>query len=115
MTDLTLTKTPRGLRAAAALIGLSALLHALGYGLSGFDSSVLFFLPIAVLYGLLAWGFASGWRWLAMPVFVVMLIGAIAAYTMTGGSAVPDGVLLAIVCADLAVAVALFFHIWVRD
>ncbi len=115
MTDLAHLKTPRGLRAASALIALSALLHLIGYGLSGFDPVAMIFPPVAVLYGLFAWGLAAGWRWLAWPVFIVMLFGAVVAYVMTGTTAVPDATLLAISAADLAVALSLFTHIWARD
>lgn len=115
MTDLAFSSTPRGLRAASALIALSAVLHLIGYGLSDFDPSAMLFLPVAVVYGLLSWGFASGWRWLALPVFLIMLIGAVAAYIMIGLTVIPDTVLLAIIGADLGVAMALFAHIWARD
>lgn len=101
------------IRIAAMALGASGVLHLLVPLLSGFSSATMVLFAIGIAYLAAARGLIGGSRALAYLVFVVMLIGALAAYIGTGpGAVMPDLLAYAIVAANVVCAVCLFGGLW---
>lgn len=102
----------KGIEGKAALFLLiSALLHLVYFLISGFQEISM--LVFGLVYIIFAYGIARPIRWLGYFVFVLMLMGAVLAYAISG-SGVLGLIALTIMIADMAVAMCLFLYLW-RD
>ena len=93
---------------AGLLILLSGLLHLVAIFTGGGAVGTATLLVIAIVYSLFAYGLQQERRWLAYVCYVVMLLGAIAAYLST-----TNGVVFALIAlTDAAAAIMLFIALW---
>lgn len=100
-------------RVGAFLVGISGLLHILAVIIGAFSAEAILLVPVGLLYLAFCYGLLRGWRWLAHVVFIVMLIGIVAALSSAfGPSSIPGWWWLSIVLVDFCAAVALFGALW---
>jgi len=100
-------------RVGAVFLAISAILHLISPVFAGFAGQALGLFAIGVIYLAAAWGLMQRWRWLAYVVFLVLMIGSIAALTGIWALApVPGWIYASIFFANWAVAVALFIALW---
>lgn len=102
-------------RVAAGLMVLNALLHLLvflpaGGGLGSWTAQML--MPVAGLYGLLAWGLLRQSRWVAWIQFFTALTGALVAFALMPLFALPDWWVWAIIALDVDVAILMLLILW---
>ncbi len=98
---------------AAVFVLISAVLHLLAFVVGGFAPRPMQFVPIGILYVLFALALMRHWRGFAYVVFVIMLLGSIAAlYESFGPSAIPGWWMIAIMVADVMAAIFLFKALW---
>lgn len=101
------------MKTAGVFLLVSAALHVVGAGLSGFAPIGQVLLLPAVLYLALYAGLARGMLWVAWLTFLCMMGGmAGTILELAGHGPVPGWVLWGILAADLGAAVALFAAIW---
>lgn len=92
----------------------NVVLHAIAPIFGGLAFPVPGLLIGGVVWAVIGFGLLRQRRWLAMIAFVLALAGALVAYGLTGTSAVPEWLTLAIVAADALIALSLFVHLWRR-
>lgn len=92
---------------------ISALLHVVGFVLTGFASESLFLLFPAVLYCLLSAFLWRGSTWAAWVTLVCMIGGTIGTFVeFTGPLMAPAFILIGIIVADTATAGLLVRGLW---
>ena len=100
------------LKFAALPVAISALLHLFAFVPDGVTASSAAMLLIGIIYLLLAMGLRRNLRWVAWLTFLVMTFGAVAAYMVSGGSALHNAWFLAIALIDCVAAMVLFVCLW---
>ena len=100
-------------RFGTLLILVSAMLHILTFVAGGFASEMMAFLPLGLVFGLIAFGLSRGWRWLAYVAFLAAMIGAVfvLSYLWTPIAA-PQWTLISIIAVNCLAAAALFAALW---
>ncbi len=105
--------TPNGaVNVASVALFASGVLHVLAITVAGIVPEAIAFIVIGLVYCGVAWWLRRESLWLAMVVYVVMLIGSVAAFASMGSSPIPSWWLVLIIVADLTAAIALFGFIW---
>lgn len=100
-------------RIGALFVGLSGIVHILAMLVSGFASDALVLAPVGLLYLAFAYGLLQGWRWLAYLVFVLMMIGSLAALSSAWSTpGVPTWIYLTIFVLDWLTVFSLFGALW---
>ncbi|MBI1394115.1 MAG: hypothetical protein GC152_15390 [Alphaproteobacteria bacterium] len=101
------------MRAAAALVAISGVLHLIASATSGFAAEGVRLAPPGLIYLIAAFGLFRGARWLAFLMFPALLIGAVLSFGFSGGGgAVPGWAYAAISAADALAAGCMFFALW---
>lgn len=101
------------MRYAVIPLLVSAVLHVLGFGLTGLASGSLFLLFPAGLYCLLSISLLRDITWIAWVTLVCMIGGALGSMIeFTGPLMAPWPVLIGIIVADLMTAGLLIMGLW---
>ena len=92
---------------------ISAILHVLGFTLTGFASESLFLLFPAVLYSLLSVGLLRDMTWVAWVTLVCMIGGIVGTFVEFAGPLMaPASVLIGIILTDSLTAGLLVRGLW---
>ena len=100
-------------RNGALFLLISAILHLIAPIVSGFSGDGLMLAAVGVFYLVATWGLLRGMRWLAYVMFIVLMVGSIAALTgIWALGPVPGWVYAGIVIANWIAVVMLFIALW---
>lgn len=100
-------------RPAASFLALAGVLHLMSPIFAGLSGVGWGMLAIGLVYIAASFLLRQGRRWLGYIVFIVMLIGALAAYMQTGpAAALPNWLSFAIVAANIGCVLCLFSALW---
>lgn len=98
---------------AALFVAISAILHLISPLFAGFSDDVILLFPAGVFYLGVAWGLSKSLRWLAYLTFLILLFGAVFAFSLSfSGTTVPASIYGLIAITDLAALTILFVILW---
>jgi glycerol-3-phosphate acyltransferase PlsY len=108
-----MTDVRKPYRLGAVFLAISAILHLMSPLFAGFNGQAPVLFIVGVVYFAAAWGLMRTWRWLAYVVFVVLMIGSVAALLGVWAQApVPGWIYAGIFIANWGAVLALFFALW---
>lgn len=100
-------------RIGAFFLAISALLHLISPIFAGFAGQAPVLFATGIVYLGAAWGLVQNWRWLAYVVFIVLMIGSIAALAGIWALApVPGWIYATIFISNWIAILALFVALW---
>lgn len=100
------------LRIASLSLAVSGVLHILAFVVAGIEPMTIAFVVVGLLYCGLARALRGGSFWVAVPVYLMMLLGSIASLASMGTPPIPTWWWGLILVADAVTAAALFAYLW---